>query len=175
MVSCILVTGLFSRCFNCVATPSRDVGLRVVLLQTVVLRCFSFALQIARGLHYLHSVNVVHLDVKPANIIATPDCRLRLADFGCCHHISPACEVQEDRKQEVDSGSEPGPWKNDLEGTLAYRAPELLKGDPPSHRADIYSLGITLWQMVRRQLKKTFIGRLRSLFLALLPFYLQVT
>ena len=38
-----------------------------------------------------------------------------------------------------------------LTGTFAYRAPELLRGDAPDTRADIYSLGVTLWQMESRQ------------------------
>ena len=114
----------------------------------------SLALQIARGLHYLHSLNIVHLDLKPSNCLVTHDFRLRIADFGCCHQLAPEGGR---RKEEEDGGQMEGeeelapvqgPWRNEVAGTVAYRAPELLKGLCPSPRSDVYSLGITLWQMV---------------------------
>nr|KAG5710309.1 hypothetical protein BaRGS_009025 [Batillaria attramentaria] len=113
----------------------------------------SFALQIARGLHYLHSVNVVHLDLKPANIMVTADMKLKIADFGCCHQI-PAGNEEGGVSGPAEDGEGlapvQGPWRNELAGTLAYRAPELLKGQRPALRSDVYSLGITLWQMQSR-------------------------
>ncbi|KAL8578165.1 hypothetical protein ACOMHN_051720 [Nucella lapillus] len=116
----------------------------------------SLVLQMARGLYYLHSINIVHLDLKPANCLVTTDLRsLRLADFGCCHQIVTAAGERGGRRETMEEERlltpEQAAWRNDLAGTLAYRAPELLKGHKPSLRSDVYSLGITLWQMRTRQ------------------------
>lgn len=108
-------------------------------------------MQIARALQYLHSINLVHLDLKPANLLLTSDGRLRLADFGNCHLLLRDMAREREREKEGDAGGlrgVQGSWRCELAGTLAYRAPELLKGEPPSLQADIYSLGITLWQIV---------------------------
>ena len=121
-------------------------------------------MQIARGLHYLHSLNIVHLDLKPANCLVSQDSRLRIADFGCCHQLAPGEGLRREEKKEEGEEEEEGaqmegeeglapvqgPWRDEVAGTVAYRAPELLRGLGPSPRSDIYSLGITLWQMVSR-------------------------
>ncbi|PVD18366.1 hypothetical protein C0Q70_20915 [Pomacea canaliculata] len=90
----------------------------------------SFALQIARALQYLHSINLVHLDLKPANLLLTSDGRLRLADFGNCHLLLQDMAREREREKEGDAGGlrgVQGSWRCELAGTLAYRAPELLE------------------------------------------------
>ena len=76
-----------------------------------------YATDIANALHYIHKLNIVHLDVKPANIIVTPKNTCKLGDFGCCK-ILP----------EHGGGSPTTPTNSSLTGTLAYTSPELLKG-----------------------------------------------
>lgn len=76
-----------------------------------------YATDIANALHYIHKLNIVHLDIKPANIMVTVKNTCKLGDFGCCK-ILP----------ESGQGSPTTPTNSNLTGTLAYTSPELLKG-----------------------------------------------
>ena len=108
--------------------------------------------QIADALAAAHSVGVLHKDIKPGNVLIGqgPDGRptVRLLDFGIGR------VTDEERLREsgitgfgmtelnaVDDGSEAG-------GTRLYLAPEVLEGKPATLQADIYSLGVLLYQMV---------------------------
>ena len=77
-----------------------------------------FATDIANGLNYIHKLNIVHLDVKPANIMVSYKNTCKLGDFGCCKILPDNGE-----------GSPTTPTNSYLTGTLAYRSPELLKGE----------------------------------------------
>ena len=103
-------------------------------------RRMGYALDIANALNFIHRHKIVHLDLKPANIIVTCQDVCKLGDFGCSK-ILP------------DDGlcSPATPTNSFLTGTFAYRAPELLKGDFPSSKADMYSYGICLWQLLTRE------------------------
>ena len=98
-----------------------------------------YALHIIRALQYTHSQGIAHLDVKPANIIVDSSDVCRLADFGCSQRVH-------DGEGNISFTS-----RSYLTGTFAYRAPELLRGRHPSTKADIYSYGVTLWQMLTRE------------------------
>ena len=79
---------------------------------------------IVRGLSYLHSHDVVHLDVKPANVLLDQQGRCKLADFGTAVALSDLMQ-------------------SEVMGTPVYMAPERVTGDT-SALSDIWSLGITL-------------------------------
>lgn len=101
-------------------------------------RSVNLALDISRGLAFAHRQGLAHLDLKPSNVLVSSRDHCKLADFGCC--------------QNVGGNERPAsPTKSSLTGTFAYRAPELLKGECPTTKADIYSLGICLWQMLTRE------------------------
>ncbi|CAD5111642.1 unnamed protein product [Dimorphilus gyrociliatus] len=88
-----------------------------------------------KALEYMHSKDFVHLDVKPANIIidsVTDTCKL--GDFGCVQKLGDSHSVE-----------------SNVVGTYAYRAPELFRGQYPSDKSDIYSTGISMWQMKERR------------------------
>lgn len=90
-----------------------------------------FLCHILDGVGYLHSRNVVHLDLKPANFILNRTDRsgypaVRLCDFGASHVVGQ-------------------PWSSQLEGTVAFRAPELFCGGTPAFSSDVYSLGLVMW------------------------------
>ncbi|XP_064625765.1 serine/threonine-protein kinase mos-like [Lineus longissimus] len=102
-------------------------------------RRLRYALQIAKGLKFAHENYLVHLDVKPANVMITSHDQCKLGDFGCCLKI--------DRNTGLVNYNH----RSLLTGTFAYRAPELLKGEIPTSKADVYSYGITLWQMASRE------------------------
>uniref|UniRef100_A0A5S6QP52 non-specific serine/threonine protein kinase n=1 Tax=Trichuris muris TaxID=70415 RepID=A0A5S6QP52_TRIMR len=100
-----------------------------------------FCHQIADALAYCHSNGILHLDVKTSNIlVCEKQEQCRLADFGCSMKISAA----ERFKPCGDSYSY-------LPGTLIYRCPELLRGQPPTMKADVYSFGILIWECVYQQ------------------------
>lgn len=109
-------------------------------------RRWHFVRDIACALKFVHENCLVHLDLKPANVIVDRQDLCKLGDFGCCQ------SVEQTATNELALPPSPSPSpKSLLTGTFAYRAPELLKGELPSVKADMYSLGICLWQMLFRE------------------------
>jgi predicted Ser/Thr protein kinase len=88
--------------------------------------------QAARALDHLHARGLVHLDVKPQNLIRTPDGLVKLIDFGLAQ--------QSGAPQEMISGQ--------AFGTAAYLAPEQGLGDPVVPATDVYSLGCVVYEML---------------------------
>ncbi|TNN61173.1 Serine/threonine-protein kinase mos [Liparis tanakae] len=103
-------------------------------------RWLRYAADIARGLRFLHAHCVVHLDIKPANVLLSSGDVCKIADFGCSLKLDRGCEV-----------SAISPRVSHVGGTYTHRAPELLKGQALSPAADVYSFGITLWQLMTRE------------------------
>jgi proto-oncogene serine/threonine-protein kinase mos len=99
-------------------------------------RRLDIASAIACGLEYIHNQGIVHLDIKPANLIMNDESSCKIADFGCSLKVD-----------ELDGDLRPNFY---LTGTHAYKAPELLLGEFPTTQADVYSLGICMWQMLAR-------------------------
>ena len=102
-------------------------------------RRLKYSYQIASALAYAHKHKVAHLDLKPANILISTKDDCKVGDFGCSQQCAFETGIVSPTNRSV------------LTGTYAYRAPELLKGQPPTFRADVYSYGITLWQMRSRE------------------------
>lgn len=100
-------------------------------------RRVKFAYEVASALEYVHENKIAHLDLKPANVLVSNDGSCKLADFGCC-------QIIEERPNT--------PSRSYLTGTFAYRAPELLKGERPTFKADVFSFGICLWQFWTREI-----------------------
>jgi serine/threonine protein kinase len=88
--------------------------------------------QAADGLSYAHSMGVFHRDVKPANLMITEGGLLKIMDFG----IARA------------RGSQRLTRDGSIVGTLAYMAPEQLRGEPGDERSDLYSLAIVLYEIL---------------------------
>ncbi len=95
--------------------------------------------QIAEALAAAHAAGVIHRDVKPANVFLikrkSTDDYVKLLDFGIAH-LQPECGGLE----ATESGQ--------IVGTPVYMPPEQAKGDPVSAAADIYSLGVMLYEML---------------------------
>lgn len=96
-------------------------------------RRLKYAFQISSGLLYIHLQNIIHLDLKPSNILISSDDCCKLGDFGSSKLYGESLEV----------------IKNFFitPGTVVYCAPELFCGKIPLFQSDIYSFAITLWQM----------------------------
>ena len=94
--------------------------------------------QAAYALTYAHSHGVIHRDIKPSNFLIHSDGRLVLADFGI------ARIMQEETSSATSSLTSTGM----LVGTPDYMAPEMAHGEQIDQRADIYELGILLFQML---------------------------
>lgn len=105
-------------------------------------RRLKYSTQMVSALEYIHDRNIVHLDIKPANILINNDDDCKLGDFGCSQVISDDLESHDAPTSPTERSA--------LTGTFAYRAPELLRGDAPSTKADIYSFGVNMWQMLSK-------------------------
>lgn len=94
------------------------------------------ALDVARGLHFLHSRSIVHNDLKSANILLSRDGTAKIADVGLARVL---------RHGYVCSSS------GGVVGTFAWAAPEVLLGRPVSPKADVYSYGVVLWELATNE------------------------
>lgn len=92
--------------------------------------------QVLSGIGYAHSLGVVHRDIKPSNIIVTGDGIVKILDFGIARDETGQTLTQ--------SGT--------VIGTLQYASPEQIKGEKIDQRSDIYSLGMTLYEMLSGRL-----------------------
>jgi tetratricopeptide (TPR) repeat protein len=90
------------------------------------------ACQIAKGLAAAHRRQIVHRDVKPANIVVLPDGTVKVLDFGLAKMAGATALTR--------LGSSPG--------TPAYKSPEQTKGEPVDPRSDLWALGVVLYEMV---------------------------
>ncbi|KAK9813838.1 hypothetical protein WJX73_001349 [Symbiochloris irregularis] len=94
------------------------------------------ALDVARGLQFLHSHNIVHFDLKSANILLDRHHRVQIADVGLSKTLT---NYHNDRLATFMATT-------DL-GTFAWSAPEVLLGHACDAKADIYSFGVVLWEL----------------------------
>lgn len=97
--------------------------------------------QLASALAHAHDRGVVHGDLKPLNIIVTPQGDAKILDFGLARRNDPA-EFDRQTLEAVSSENRTG-----LGGTLPYMAPEQIDGSPASPRTDLWSLGVVLYEM----------------------------
>jgi serine/threonine protein kinase/Tfp pilus assembly protein PilF len=95
--------------------------------------------QLAGGLDAAHRQGIIHRDLKSSNVRLTEDGRLKILDFGIAQWVAPEADVG-DVTVTVSS-------PNEIFGTLAYMAPEQLRGQKADARTDIYSGGIVLYEM----------------------------
>ncbi|STR26433.1 Serine/threonine-protein kinase PrkC [Janthinobacterium lividum] len=95
------------------------------------------AYQIADAMDEAHAMDLVHGDLKPSNLMLEADGQVRILDFGLARHIDP---------QATQTTT-----LCDLQGTIAYMAPERLMGRLPDTRGDVYALGAMLYEMLAGQ------------------------
>jgi eukaryotic-like serine/threonine-protein kinase len=108
----------------------------------VVREAADCALQIANGLNAAHKRHIIHRDLKPENLFLTNDGRVKILDFGVAKLQASA----EDNRavESLTTVTKNGA----VVGTVAYMAPEQLRGKPVDHRCDIFSFGAILYEML---------------------------
>lgn len=111
---------------------AEGVSLREVISQIGALplnTAIAIFVQAARAIEYAHNHGVLHLDIKPENILIMPDGKVKIADFGIARFIF----------EEFEEGA--------VAGTIPYIAPEVLNGRY-SEKSDIFSLGVVFYEML---------------------------
>lgn len=98
---------------------------------------------VARGLEHAHQRGLVHRDVKPGNIMVTPEGMVKVLDLGLAGFLREELELH--------SSKERNPKKGRIVGTADYIAPEVIEGHPATAASDIYGLGCTLYYAVTRK------------------------
>jgi eukaryotic-like serine/threonine-protein kinase len=105
----------------------------------------SYFTQIADGMHYMHQKGYIHLDMKPQNVIVTPDKRAKIMDFGLCTKI--------------------GQYNPRLQGTPDFMAPEQMRKGWVDERTDVYNLGATIFHVLSGKSVSGVVGTGRDVIL----------
>jgi serine/threonine protein kinase len=123
-----------------------------------VKEALDISLQVADALDVAHSKGVVHCDLKPSNIIVTPEGRAKVLDFGLARAI---------REDEAEGNDRPGTAHaaqrsvaDQILGTPAYMSPEQARGDCIDARTDLWSFGCLLYELLSG--KRAFRGETNS-------------
>ena len=98
------------------------------------IRAIDIFLQVLDGIHHIHKLNIVHRDIKPSNIIIDENDKIKLLDFGI------AKDYSNDPNLTVVGQS--------VGGTPMYMSPEHISNAKITVQSDIYSLGVTFWNML---------------------------
>ena len=91
-----------------------------------------YTVDVCRAIDYAHRLGMIHRDIKPANIMINEDDQAILMDFGIVKLLQG--------NSHTTTGT--------IVGTLLYMSPDLIRGEPPDARSDIYSLGVALFEML---------------------------
>ena len=99
------------------------------------------AIQIAEGLACAHAKGIVHRDLKPGNILLTHGARVKILDFGIAKMLESAPGLGTTPSERLTRSGE-------ILGTKGYMAPEQARGESVDARADVFSFGCVLYQML---------------------------
>ncbi|HET9958469.1 MAG TPA: bifunctional serine/threonine-protein kinase/formylglycine-generating enzyme family protein [Polyangiaceae bacterium] len=111
-----------------------------VVAEYSLTRLMQIFLQVTQAVSFAHSKGVVHRDLKPANVMLGEHGEVQVVDWGIAK-LAAASEVQTDSQRGL---TVPG----QIVGTPAYMAPEQWAGAPVEERADVYSLGVMLYELL---------------------------
>ena len=100
-------------------------------------RALDIFVQLCAGIGYAHRAGLVHCDVKPQNILITPEGRVKVADFGIARALASI---------------RPGETTDVVWGSPQYYSPEQAAGEVPTPASDVYSIGVVMYEMLAGRL-----------------------
>lgn len=100
-------------------------------------RAIDLSVQICAGVGYAHRAGLVHCDIKPQNILVTPDSRVKITDFGIARALV---------------NTRPGETTDVVWGSPQYYSPEQAAGEHPTPASDVYSIGVVMFEMLAGRL-----------------------
>jgi len=128
--------------------PGEDLSQRLTRGPLAIEDAIDVARQVASALEAAHEQGVVHRDLKPANIKRTPEGKIKVLDLGLAKALSPETSSDSRSVSLSPTVTSAGTVAGTLLGTAAYMSPEQAKGRAVDRRADIWSFGVVLHEML---------------------------